>query len=67
MLFPFFSTLMPMSSSAAVNALTLAPNIMYPVHCNLKISVNDDRFEKKHSRLIGFGNYAVYDINSGCS
>ena len=58
---------MPISSSAAVNALTLAPNIMYPVHYNLKISVNDDRFEKKHSQRIDFGNDAVYDINSGCS
>ena len=25
------------------------------VNCNLKIGVNDNRIEKKHSRRIGFG------------
>ena len=39
----------------------------YYQHSNLKICVNDNRFKKKHSRRIAFGNYAVYDINSAFS
>ena len=37
-----------------VDVIDISPH--YYEHCNLRIGVNDNTFEKKHSRRMGFGN-----------